>query len=155
MLRASVETEGNEVDYRGIADAESAEDSTVPAAGALIGLVEAFYSSNDAERVAARDRVRRELGSEALVDAAAVIGNFERMVRIADATGIPLDPPVNVATEAVRAELGIDAYRSAENTESVRGWQRLMGRVIDPVARVVLRRIGRRARSRKETTGGS
>lgn len=155
MLRASVETEGAEVDYRGLADAESAEDSTVPAAGALIGLVEASFSSNAEDGVAARERVRRELGSEALVDAAGVIGNFERMVRIADGTGIPLDAPVNVATEAVRGELGIDDYGSAENTAAVRGWQRLMGRVLEPVVRVVLRRVGRRARSRDETTTGT
>ena len=155
MLRASVETEGNEVDYRGIADAASAEDSSVPGAGALIGLVEASLSSNEENGIEARARVRRELGSEALVDAAGVIGNFERMVRIADGTGIPLDAPVNVATEAVRSELGIDAYASAENTKSVRAWQRLMGKILEPIARVVLRQVGRRARSRNETTNES
>jgi hypothetical protein len=152
MLRASVETEGNEVDYRGITDAGSAEDSSVPGAGALIGLVEASLSSNEESRLAARERVRSELGSEVLVDAAGVIGNFERMVRIADGTGIPLDAPVNVATEAVRLELGIDAYAAAENTRPVRGWQRLLGKVIEPIARIALRRVGRRARSRDETT---
>ncbi len=151
MLRASVETEGNEVDYRGIADAASAEESSVPGAGALIGLVEATFSSNEESGIAARARVRDELGSPSLVDAAGVIGNFERMVRIADSTGIPLDAPVNVATEAVRGELGIDTYASAENTKSVRGWQRMMGKVIEPIARIVLRRIGRRARVRSET----
>jgi len=148
MLRASVETTGEEADYRGIADAASAEDSTVQGAGALVGLVEAAFSSNDEEGIAARARVRKELGSEALVDAAAVIGNFERMVRIADGTGIPLDAPVNIATESIRGELGIDGYASAANTKSVQGWQRLLGRVVEPIARVVLRRIGRRAETR-------
>jgi hypothetical protein len=150
MLRASVETEGAEVDYRGIADQESAEASSVPAAGALVGLVEASLSADDVDGKAARERVRLELGSEALVDAAAIIGNFERMTRIADATGIPLDAPVNVATEGLRAELGIDDYPSAANTKSVKGWQRLLARTIEPVARVGLRWVGRRARSRDE-----
>jgi len=148
MLRASVETDGAEADYRGIADGESAEASTVPAAGALVGLVEAALSADGGDGEQARERVRRELGSEALVDAAAVIGNFERMTRIADATGIPLDAPVNVATEALRAELGIDEYRSAANTKSVKGWQRLAGRALEPVARIGLRWAGRRARSK-------
>ncbi len=151
MLRASVETEGLAADYRGIADAASAESSTVPGAGALIGLVEASFSSNPEDGVAARLRLREELGAEALVDAAAVIGNFERMVRIADGTGIPLDAPVNVATESVRRELGIDGYSTAENTGSVRRWQRWLGRALEPVARYGLRRLGRRARERSES----
>lgn len=150
MLRASVETEGAEVDYRGIVDRESAELSSIPAAGALVGLVEASLSADAVDGEEARERVRRELGSEALVDAAAIIGNFERMTRIADATGIPLDAPVNVATEALRAELGIDRYGSAASTKAVKRWQRLLGRAIEPVARIGLRWVGRRARSRDE-----
>ena len=150
MLHASVEMAGLEVDYRGIADGRGAEESTVPGAGALVRLVEATFSSNAADGVSARERVRRELGSEALVDAAAVIGNFERMVRIADGTGIPLDAPVNVATESVRADLGIDRYATAANTQAVRGWQRLIRRIIDPIAPMLLRLIGRRARSRNK-----
>ena len=148
MLRASVETEGAEADYRGIADGESADASSVPAAGALVGLVEAALSADGGDGEQARERVRRELGSAALVDAAAVIGNFERMTRIADSTGIPLDAPVNVATEAIRAELGIDRFGSADNTESVKGWQRMLGRALEPVARLGLRWAGRRARSK-------
>ena len=45
----------------------------------------------------------------ALVDAAAVVGNFERMVRIADGTGIPLDKPVAMVSADMREELGLDA----------------------------------------------
>ena len=144
MLRASVETTGKEADYRGLADGSNAEESTVPGAGALIELVEASFSSDDEDGIAARARVRKELGSAALVDAAAVIGNFERMVRIADGTGIPLDAPVNVLTESIRGELGIDQYATAANTTSVPGWQRLLGRFLSPVLRVVLRRMGKR-----------
>ena len=154
MLRASVETDGAEADYRGIADRESAEQSSVPAAGALVGLVEASLSDDgddgddggDAEE--ARERVRRELGSAALVDAAAVIGNFERMTRIADSTGIALDAPVSVMTESIRAELGIDDFGSAADRPSVKWWQRLIGRTLDPVVGITLRWVGRRARSK-------
>jgi hypothetical protein len=148
MLRASVETEGAEVDYRGIADGASAEASSISGAGALVGLVEASLSAEEDAGIEARARVRRELGSEALVDAAAVIGNFERMTRIADATGIPLDAPVNIMTESLRAELGIDHYGSSADRKLVKGWQRLIGRMLDPVARIVLRWAGRRARSK-------
>ncbi len=149
MLRASIETEGAEVDYRGITDQEGAESSSVPAAGALVGLIDASLSGDVSDGEEARARVRRELGSEGLVDAAAIIGNFERMTRIADGTGIPLDAPVNVATEGLRAELGIDDFETASNTGSVKGWQRLLGRAIEPVARIGLRWAGRRSRADK------
>jgi hypothetical protein len=151
MLRASVETEGVEVDYRGLADAESAEESSVPGAGALVGLVEASLSAERDDAEAARERVRRELGSDALVDAAAVIGNFERMTRIADSTGIPLDAPVNVMTESIRAELGIDDYGDAAGRQSVKGWQRWVGRLLDPVVGIALRWLGRRQRAKAGT----
>ncbi len=148
MLRASVETDGAEADYRGIADRESAEESSIPAAGALVGLVEASLSDDERDPEEARARVRRELGSAALVNAAAVIGNFERMTRIADSTGIPLDAPVNVMTESIRAELGIDDFGSAADRPSVKWWQRLIGRTLDPMVGITLRWVGRRARSK-------
>jgi hypothetical protein len=168
MLRASIESEGGEVDLRSLADGSLAEGSSIVGAGALLGLVEATLSggvpgigegpnrsdganvSNSAgvsEIAKAGDRIRGELGSAALVDAAAIIGNFERMVRIADATGIPLDAPVNVGTESIRADLGIDQYESAAHTAAVRGWQRALGRAIDPLLRIVLRWRGSRSKS--------
>ncbi len=36
----------------------------------------------------ARERLRNALGEAALIEAAAVVGNFERMTRIADGAGI-------------------------------------------------------------------
>lgn len=94
----------------------------------------------DAEALgAARERVVGELGEEALVDAAAVIGNFERMVRIADGTGIPLDHPVAMISADLREELGIDAFGGAESTPAVHGVQRLVGRGMSHVLPLVLR----------------
>ncbi len=57
----------------------------------LLALAEAMVNGNEETLSAARTRVLEELGPAPLVDAAAVASNFERMVRIADATGIPLD----------------------------------------------------------------
>ena len=145
MLRASIETQGEEVDLRGLTDGKAAGESSIPGAAALVDFVEATLGGNTDEIAAARDLVRSELGSEALVDAAAVIGNFERMVRVADGTGIPLDAAVNVATEEIRSELGIDAFASEERKSEVATWQRLMARAIDPLAKIGLRWQGRRA----------
>lgn len=145
MLRASIETQGEEVDLRGLTDGKAAGESSIPGAAALVDFVEATLGGNTDEIAVARDLVRSELGSEALVDAAAVIGNFERMVRVADGTGIPLDAAVNVATEEIRSELGIDAFASEERKSEVATWQRLMARAIDPLAKIGLRWQGRRA----------
>lgn len=115
-------------------------------AAALVGFVDATLSGQAPDIAKARDRVRAELGSAAVVDAAAIIGNFERMVRIADGTGIPLDAPVSVATESIRADLGIDRYESAAHTTAIRGWQRALGRIVDPLLKIALRWAGRRSR---------
>jgi hypothetical protein len=68
------------------------------------------------------DRVRREvdrvLGSGALVDAAAVICNFNAIDRVADATGIPLDKERVGLTADFRAELGIDAFAEGKQRVS-------------------------------------
>jgi len=148
MLRASIETEGATADLGGVVGEVREDESSIPAAAALIGFVEAALGAPAKEIARARDRLRREIGSEGLVDAAAIIGNFERMVRIADATGIPLDTAVNVATESIRDELGIDRYASSANTRPVQSWQRAVGRVLAPVVRGGLRWVGRRARSK-------
>ena len=59
------------------------------------------------------------MNPEALVDAAPVIGNFQRMVRIADGTGIPHDKPIAAMTADMREELGYNDFASAKNTPPV------------------------------------
>jgi hypothetical protein len=48
-----------------------------------------------------------------LVDASAVVANFEMMTRLADATGARLRPEQIDASESIRTELGLDAFPSA------------------------------------------
>jgi hypothetical protein len=56
---------------------------------------------------AARDNVRESLGAPALADAAAIIGNFEMMNRIADATGMPVGRGSKRANADLIESLGI------------------------------------------------
>ena len=63
-----------------------------------------------------RAAVRRELGDTAAIEAAANIANFQRMVRIADGCGIPLDDRTKEASEGWRDQLGLHQYASAANT---------------------------------------
>jgi hypothetical protein len=84
-----------------------------------------------------------ELGENAMVDAAGVIANFQRMVRIADGTGIPLDTPVAMMTSSIREDLGINEYGSASNTPALSLPQRLLGRVLQPALPLVVKLMTR------------
>ena len=64
----------------------------------------------------AHEAVRAALGTHGVIDSAAVIANFQRMVRIADGCGIPLDATTEQASEPWRDTLGVNSYRSRGNT---------------------------------------
>jgi len=51
-----------------------------------------------------------------LSDAAGVVGLFNAIDRIADATGIPLDADTAAASADFRAALGLDRFSVAERT---------------------------------------
>ena len=137
LLGASGET----VDLHAVTEGEGVT-SGLPGGEGLTALAESTVRGDEEGMRAARVRVRGELGEAALVDAAAVIGNFERMVRIADGSGIPLDEPVAMVSADLRDELGLDAFGGAERVGPVQGVRRLAGRVLGrmlPAALKVLR----------------
>ena len=109
MLRASSEVHEEAVDLTAVADAKVV--SGVPHGKQLIGFAEAVVTGDPALLDAARSAVVDAMGGDALVDAAGVASNFERMVRIADATGIPLNPDMESATADLRAELGLEKLK--------------------------------------------
>jgi hypothetical protein len=148
LLRASGEASGRAVDVHAIVDGEAAaEASGVAHAQELLAFADALVGEDDAALAAARARLAAALGPGGLVDAAAVASNFERMVRIADATGIPLDAPIAALTEALREDLGVARFRSAANTPAAGAAARWVGRLLAPVASRVFRAVAR-ARSR-------
>ncbi len=116
LLRASGETTGKEFDLHAVTDGTAAALSGVAHAEALVAFAEAVVDTDENTLADARARVLAELGPEALVDAAAVAANFERMVRIADSTGIPLDGFVDEMTVELRQELKLERFGSAANT---------------------------------------
>ena len=50
------------------------------------------------------------------MDVAALIGAFNFVDRIADATGIPLDPMMRVMSAEIRDQLGLAGFASSANT---------------------------------------
>lgn len=111
MLRGSSETAGAGVNLETVV-AGSSVDSQVPGGDALIRFTEAVIG-NSADLTEARDALVGELGETRMVDAAGVVGNFERMVRIADSTGIPVDGAMAESMREVRESLGLNELPSA------------------------------------------
>jgi len=143
LLRASSEIQGDKVDVSAITDPKAADASGIPQAGVWVAFADAVVGHDDGELDRAREAVLEELGAPGLVDTAAVASNFERMVRIADGCGIPLDPPVVMLTKDVRDDLGLDRFTSAANTPG----QGFLGRSLGPVLRAVVPRLLRFAGS--------
>jgi hypothetical protein len=105
---------GMELDLRAIIDrglsiGDAAGDRLLAFADAIVGADEAVLE-------AARGSLRRDLGDDALVGAAAVAGNFSRNDRIANAIGIPLEREFVQQSAELREALGIDRFPSAVNT---------------------------------------
>ncbi|MBV8190839.1 MAG: hypothetical protein JOY64_27635 [Alphaproteobacteria bacterium] len=88
-------------------------DSGVLHEAALLAFADAAILDR-AKLADARATLSAVAGHETMVDAAAVIAGFDAITRVADGTGIPLEPPKAVATAEWRAELGIDAFWSAK-----------------------------------------
>jgi hypothetical protein len=99
--------------------------------------------SDDDALDAARQALLEACGPEVLVDTTAVVAKFQRMVRIADSTGIPLDAPVVALSGRLRDELGIDAFGSAANTPEPGLAAKAAGRVFQPLLGLGLRAVGR------------
>jgi hypothetical protein len=84
----------------------------VASGSALLALADAALGRNDQALAEAQDAVVAALGPEALIDAAAVIGGFDGITRIADATGIPLEPAKAEQTADFFAALEIGRFRA-------------------------------------------
>lgn len=95
---------------RALADPEV--ESGVPNGRALLAFADAVAGDDDAQLARAREALRAEMGDAGVADAAAVASNFERMVRIADATGIELGDWMESFTEDVRTDLSLDRLRT-------------------------------------------
>lgn len=95
-----------------------------------------------------RDAVRQALGDEGFVDVCAVMANFCMMTRVADATGIPLDAGLGLATEKMRADTGINEFVSATKSPSAGPLQRAVGRALAPVVPAFFKLVSAARRSR-------
>ena len=85
--------------------------SDVPHGGVLLAFADAALRGDATTLDRAREAVRAAVGDAGLSDAAAVIGGFDGITRIADAVGIPMEPDKIEATADFFAALDIGRFR--------------------------------------------
>ena len=110
-----------------------------------MSLVNAAMARDEDSLASVRAEIVKTMGADALVDAAAIIGNFNQMVRIADGTGIPLDPQLDFATQAMREEIGVNEFVSAANTPVAGAVKRMLGKAMERAVAPVQARLLRAA----------
>ncbi len=115
MLRESSQQSGSLDTLEILGAVDPQLDSGVPDGALLIAFAEAAVQRSEA-LPALRRQIAADLGPQQLVDASGVVANFQRMVRIADGCGIPLDDYTKDASEDWRNQLGLHEYASAANT---------------------------------------
>ena len=104
---------GTAVDVAAV-NGTSETDAGVEHGADLLAFTEAIMRGEPA--TLERERLRQVLSPAAFVDAVALIGAFNVVDRIADATGIPLDPAIEAMSKDVRDELGLARFASAANS---------------------------------------
>ncbi len=99
-----------DVQLEAITDADA--ESNIEHGGVLVSFAEAIVGRDEDEIAKARQAMIAEAGEAEMIDAAGVASNFERMVRIADGTGIPLDDGLVGFSEKTREQLDLDKWRT-------------------------------------------
>jgi hypothetical protein len=113
VLRASGKHDGSEYDLS-VMTASGSDGGGGVANGALLNrFATAVLGSDAAALAAARTAVADTLGGAALADTVGVVSLFNAIVRVADATGIPIEAERAAATADFRAAIGVDDFAAA------------------------------------------
>jgi len=89
-------------------------DGGIPHGRLLVRFADAVLQGSDDELGVERDKLSATLGAEALVDAAAIVAIFSCNVRVADASGVPIDEANAEARERIGERVGIARYQDRE-----------------------------------------
>ncbi|MYE22831.1 MAG: hypothetical protein F4Y01_02625 [Gammaproteobacteria bacterium] len=119
LLRASGQRENRDFNLNAVN--EEGSDSGVEHSDHLRALTEAAVGSRWDELAAIRDEAAAAMGEQAMVDALTVAAGFNGITRVADATGIPLDPTTQESTVSMRSETRIDEFDYAAKTARYEG----------------------------------
>ena len=120
MLRESSQISDIDVDLN-LVNGETTASDAVSFSNELMAYATAVASRDEEELVKRRDELLATSNPAVLVDAAAVAANFQRMVRIADSTGIPVDAQRMPVAQPAIDQLELRRFRTAEHTPEFRG----------------------------------
>ena len=113
MLGASSKATGSELNIKAVTG--DPQESLIPNAVALERFVHALVN-REPDLPQIRDELRREIGEQGVIEAAGTAANFQRMGRVAESMGIPLDDASLAMGETLINDLGLHHFRSARNT---------------------------------------
>ena len=111
LLRASGQQSGTQIDVRLATGAAEDPDGGVPHGAALRRFAAAIVRERG-DLDAARQACVAALGPSATAQAAAVVASFDGINRVADATGIGVDPEIYAGGgSSIVEELGLESIR--------------------------------------------
>ena len=116
MLRVSAKLAGDTVDLTALTGATDAKDAGVKHGALLLAFAEAVMSRDSSILATTRNALEQASSASIVIEAAGVAANFQRMVRIADATGIPVDDMTSELGATIREELGLYTFEGAANS---------------------------------------
>jgi hypothetical protein len=141
MLSLSADITESDVNLQMINGDETAASGDIAHGTALMKFAEAVACRDESVLASARSTLLQEAGAQVLVDAAAVAANFQRMVRIADSTGIPLDERSAALADSTIKELDLTRFDSARNTPPGGFKRKLMRLIARPMAIRMFRKL--------------
>lgn len=106
--------------------------------------MDALITGSDGELAAARDVLAGAIGAQGAADVSSVAAQFQTMTRIADSTGIPLDPIIEMAGRDIRDKHGVGDLSSAGNTPTPHLGQRIAGWLMAPFRRLAFKMMAKK-----------
>lgn len=116
MLRVSALTTETEIDVKGIGGDAASAAVGIQFGPELMQFAEGVANRDERALADSRQALLKAAGPAVVVDAAGVAANFQRMVRIADSIGIPVDDMASELGQEIRRDLQLERFASAQNT---------------------------------------
>lgn len=142
MLSLSADKTDSNIDLQMVnGNSAAAESSQLQWAKELMDFAAAIASRDESELLRARTVLLTAAGAEVVVDAACVAANFQRMVRIADSSGIPVDAERQPMMDAAAEELELRRFESSKNTPELGRFKKLLGPLQRKLGPIIMRRV--------------